>query len=361
MPANPFYTTSFKGIGNLTVREIHSHLKVDRDQMTTGSVRDYDITQFVCDRTDELGALRTTEDVFYDLGAVVLTGHRSDEGLVSGVIDAAEIEKAITCKRALTPKARPGRPTYRVIVQADDASWRTYRRERLEESVARALSGRYRKWRRVEDDSQIEVWVHLLDRTALIGLRLTDRTMRHRDYKVTNLPGSLRPTIAAAAVQLSKPTDSDVFLDPACGAGTILIERALSGPHQMLHGGDISDEAVAATLQNFANRHRPWDIRTWDATSLPLQDGAITRVVTNPPWGRQISAGQNLAGFYKQALQEIERVLAPWGRAVVLTSEWKAMQGGLKVSRSLRIDEQIKDISVLGRRADLFCLIRTAT
>ena len=129
----------------------------------------------------------------------------------------------------------------------------------------------------------------------------------------------------------------------------------------MLYGGDISDEAVAATRQNFANKHKPWDIETWNATSLPIEDGTITRVVTNPPWGRQVSTGQSVSGYYKAALGEIERVLAPWGRAVILTSEWKAMQGGLKGCQSLKIDEQIRNISVLGRRADLFSLIRTAT
>lgn len=360
MPSHPIYTTSFKGIGILTGREIRRRLGIDRDAIEVVTVRDYDIIRFESDRDDEWGRLRTTEDVFSNLGEVDLTGHRADSERIEDLITAAPIEEAITCKRGLTPKAKPGRPTFRVIVQAEDSDWRAYRRERLEEAAARAVSGRYRKWRRVDDDSHIEFWVHLIDRTALVGLRLTDRTMRHRDYKVANLTGSLRPTIAAAAVQLSKPTDTDVFLDPTCGVGTILIERAIEGPHQMLLGGDISDEAIAATRQNFANRHKPWDVRKWDATSLPLEDASVTRVVTNPPWGRQISTGQSVSGFYKASLKEIERVLAPWGRAVILTSEWKAIQGALKGTRALKIDEQIRKISVMGRKTDLFSLIRTA-
>ena len=91
---------------------------------------------------------------------------------------------------------------------------------------------------------------------------------------------------------------------------------------------------------------------------MPLEDASVTRVVTNPPWGRQISAGRNLPEYYKQSLKEIERVLSPWGRAVLLTSEWRAVQEGLKICKALKIDERIRGISVMGRKADLFSLIR---
>jgi 23S rRNA G2445 N2-methylase RlmL len=361
MATHPLYVTSFQGLGVLTLRELRNRLGVDKDKVETGSVRDYEINRFPMDHTDYIGTLRTTEDVFYELGAANLTGQRDDEALIENLVSAAPIEEAIVCKRALTPKSRPGAPTFRVIVQADDAPWRRYRRERLEKAAVKAISLRYRKWRRVEDDSVVEIWVQLLDQTALIGMRLTDRTMRHRDYKTVSLPGSLRPTIAAAAVLLSKPTDTDIFLDPNCGAGTILLERALDRPYQNLLGGDIRQKALDATRENFGNRHKPCEFRTWDATSLPLGDGSVNRVVTNPPWGRQVSAGQSVTGYYKQFLQETQRVLSPWGKAVILTSEWRAMREGLKTCNALKTDEHIKGISVMGRKADMFSLIRTHT
>ena len=84
-------------------------------------------------------------------------------------------------------------------------------------------------------------------------------------------------------------------------------------------------------------------------------------MVTNPPWGRQIATGQSVPAYYKQALCEIERVLQPWGRAVLLTSEWRALRQSLEGTPTLRVDEQIRNISVMGRRADMFSLIRTDT
>jgi tRNA (guanine6-N2)-methyltransferase len=334
MAQHKFYVTSFKGVGILTLRELKSRLDIEKSAIETGIVRDYDIARFSRDlsgdQAEELGTLRTTEDVFYELGTVRLTGERTDEALVEELMRVAPIEQAVSCKRALTPKARPGAPTFRVIVQAEDAEWRHYRRERLEEAAAVGIGRRYRKWRRVDDDSAIEVWVQVIDQTALIGL-------------------------------LSKPTDGDIFLDPNCGAGTILMERALDRPYERLLGGDINPEAVAATRENFGKRHKPWTFDKWDAASLPLEDGSVNRVVTNPPWGRQISAGDNLPAYYKQFIKEIVRVLVPWGRAVILTSERRAMREALAAHPALKIDEQIKGIMVMGRKADLFCLIRTDT
>ena len=359
MPDHPLYVTSFRGIGPVTLRELRRFIGVDASATSHHSLRDYDITRFTSDRVEDLDGLRTTEDVFYEIGLADLTGHRADAARVADIVVAGAIENAIGCKRSLTPKARPGHPTFRVIVQAEDAPWRTYRRDKLEEAAVQAITGRYRKWKRVEDNSHIEIWIQLIGREALVGVRLTDRRMRHRDYKTANLPGSLRPTIAAAAVQLSKPTNTDVFLDPSCGAGTIMIERALECPYQMLMGGDIREEAVQAAHENFGNRHKPWDIRVWDATSLPLEDGSVNRIVNNPPWGKQIQTGQDLPEYYKRSLSEIQRVLLPWGRSVFLTSEWRQLNNALERCPALRVDEHIRDISVMGRKADLFCLIRT--
>ena len=177
MPTQTVYTTSFRGIGPLTERELQRQQGIGKGATETHSVRDYDIVLFSTDSASDLVTLRTTEDVFYELGRVELTGHRADTERIEDLLTAAPVEVAINTKRDFTPKTRPGRPTYRIIVQAEDAPWRSYRREQLEEAGARAVGSRYRKWRRVDDDSHIEFWIHLLDRTALVGLRLTVRSM----------------------------------------------------------------------------------------------------------------------------------------------------------------------------------------
>src|SRR3989344_363953 len=107
--------------------------------------------------------------------------------------------------------------------------------------------------------------------------------MRHRTYKVQSLPASLRPSIAHALVWVSEINKDDIFLDPMCGAGTILIERANAGPYRHLLGGDIRQEAVDAALANIGEKYKPIEAKVWDATSLPLQDKSITKIVSNLP------------------------------------------------------------------------------
>jgi tRNA (guanine6-N2)-methyltransferase len=69
-------------------------------------------------------------------------------------------------------------------------------------------------------------------------------------------------------VLLSEPQKDDVFLDPMCGARTILIERALWGRYKLLLGGDIRSLAVEIALSNIGNKHKPIEIHQWNATEL---------------------------------------------------------------------------------------------
>jgi 23S rRNA G2445 N2-methylase RlmL len=173
----------------------------------------------------------------------------------------------------------------------------------------------------VEDDADVEFWLWLSGSEALIGLRLSDATMRHRTYKREHLPASLRPTVAAAMGWLSHPTPDDIILDPLCGAGTILIERALLAPFETAIGGDIRKEAVAMARRNADSAGVTITWRVWDARSLPLDAASVNRVITNLPFGKQIGTHETNQTLYTKLSQEFRRVLQTEGRLVTLTSE----------------------------------------
>ncbi|MEJ7653273.1 MAG: methyltransferase domain-containing protein [Chloroflexia bacterium] len=178
--------------------------------------------------------------------------------------------------------------TYRVIARAEGE--RAYKRSEAGKAVEQGLRARLGKnWKVVEDDAQVEVWVTLIGPEAIIGVRLTDRSQRHRDRN-TNLPASLRPTVAAAMVRLTQPQDDDVFLDPFCGTGTMLIERGEAGRHKLILGSDVSEEALNAAAANIGERHKPLELNNWDATHLPLEDGSVNAIATNPPFERNSAA-----------------------------------------------------------------------
>lgn len=271
------------------------------------------------------------------------------EGVVAGTgLDAAE-----RIANPILPGNRR-KPTYRVI--ARQAGEHYFRRTELRSTIEKAVASRHADWALTED-GRYEIWAQLVEDRLVVGLRLSDITMRQRDYKTINLPASLKPTVARAMVTLSRPEDDDIFLDPMCGAGTILFERALAGRFAKLEGGDIDHMAVQAAQENFGSRHRPWEIREWDARDLPFADGEISAIASNLPFGKQIGSHESNQSLYPKLLAEWIRVLKPGGRMVLLTSEKALMRATLKRYPQL-VWEQTVPVTVRGMSAEIFVLIR---
>jgi 23S rRNA G2445 N2-methylase RlmL len=214
----------------------------------------------------------------------------------------------------------------------------------------------------VADDSQIEVWANLLGSQLLIGLRLSDRSMRHRFKKKVDLPASLRPSLAAAMVYLSQPEPTDTFLDPLCGSGTILLERMAYGPYGQILGGDLVTDRVDAARRNLpktrkGKKKENVDIRQWDAQNLPIDNGSVDKLVTNLPFGKQIAAGVNLEKLYASLFAEFERVVRPGGRIIILSSQYDLVKSCLRRRPFLTIDTGYS-ISTLGRWGRIYIINR---
>ncbi|HEU5014506.1 MAG TPA: methyltransferase domain-containing protein [Roseiflexaceae bacterium] len=306
----------------------------------------------------ELLALRTVEDVF-----VLVTSLRDLPPTFGGLreirsaMETVALDMPVTLARRVQP-GRGGRGKLRFRVIARQIGRTSYRRVDAQQAVEKAILARTdRRWQLVEDDA-LEFWLTLLNDEVLVALRLSDEQMRHREHeKGEHIPASLRPAAAAALVWLTQPRPNDVFLDPMCGAGTLLIERAHAGRYKLLVGGDISEEAVAVTRKNIGPRHKPIEIHDWDARRLPLDDGAVTACAVNLPFGRQISSHEENRGLYPAFLGEIERVLRPQARMVALTGDTRTFDGALRRASGFRRLETYP-VQVLGQRALVYVLER---
>ncbi|MDE2954927.1 MAG: hypothetical protein OXR71_10415, partial [Gemmatimonadota bacterium] len=119
------YTTSFKGIGQITVRELRFCFGDRLYRVRTDRVRDYDLVQFNY-RGDPLALrqLGTVEDVFFHLADVPLSGEREDLNTIGEIPD---LIPALNVHRQFNGLPR-GRTRYRVIVQASMQGWQSYRR-----------------------------------------------------------------------------------------------------------------------------------------------------------------------------------------------------------------------------------------
>lgn len=289
---------------------------------------------------DGLLQLRTTEDVF--LLALNKTRMSRGKGDLSQIANL--VSKGESFGRAVNSLMRwrqfSGPPTYRVISRK--YGQHQYRRKDLESAVFHGLRSRYPRWKPVKDGGQVEIWANLLGSHLLIGLRLSNRTMRHRYQKKVELPASLRPSMAAAMIHLTDPQPSDVFLDPMCGSGTILLERMHAGPYKKILGGDIDERRADAAQQNLPKRRKgrkehQISVRQWDARNLPLEDGSVDKVATNLPFGKQIGSRKDLEALYSALFSELARVVVPKGRIILLSSEYDLIKQLMRQQPDLEI------------------------
>lgn len=300
---------------------------------------------------DDLLQLRTVEDVFVlasEIGGVT-PAWAGLQTVRTALSRDRRLDAALTLVRE-TRHAR-GRPTYRVIARASGKQ--AFRRVDLQRAVEKTLAERLGGWRHVEDDAQVELWVHLVGETFLLGARLSDARMRHRTYLEASRRAALKPTIAAAMVMLTEPRPGDVFLDPMCGSGTILIERARAGRYALLLGGDSDEEAVKATRENVGPRYKPIQVRDWDARKLPLDDHSVSALACNLPFGKQVGTAAENRALYPALLREWTRVLALDGRMVLLTSDRKLLQDSLRRSAAITLRRTVP-VLVRGLPAAIF-------
>jgi 23S rRNA G2445 N2-methylase RlmL len=326
----PCYALVHPGLEPVAAEEIERDL--DGEVKRTGR----GLVVFRVPAIDEsLLQLRTTEDVFLLAWGADLTHRAEDlEKIERWTAREADWGRLLRLHHAVRPKPK-GRPTYRLITQMEGRHG--YRRRDAGKALARGLAGKFPpSWRPAEENAAVEVWLTIDGPTAVCGLRLSDRTMRHRTYKLEHRPASLRPTLAAAMVRLAEVKPPHVVIDPMCGAGTLLAEhlaamRPVRVPYPPALGGDIEAAAVRAAAANL-RRLGPTHLACWDATRLPLPPGSVDRVLCNPPFGKQLGDPGEIGSLYRRLAREWDRVLRPGGRAVLLAGDAAAMRAAARTA-----------------------------
>ncbi|MBL8800263.1 MAG: methyltransferase domain-containing protein [Planctomycetia bacterium] len=331
------YATTMPGLEDVAGEEIEERLGGEVKKTGPG---------FVVFRVPEIDAsllrLRTTEDVFLlAWGSDQLTYRAEDlDRIQRWTAQDADWNRLLQLHHAVRPKPK-GKPTYHLVAQMTGEHG--YRRADAGKAFARGLAGKFpASWKPVEEDAAVEFWLTIHGQRAVCGLRLSDKTMRHRTYKLEHLPASLRPTLAAAMVRLADAQPGQIVLDPMCGAGTILAEQLEAGRGKVrTWGGDLDRAALRAAGVNL-RRLGQAQLARWDATRLPLADASVERIVSNPPFGKQLSSPEEIGPLYRQMLREYQRVLKPNGRAVLLVGEPAVLrdaahQVGWQKHRELRV------------------------
>ena len=272
----------FAGLGPLVQRALE---RLGAEDVTGFRVRNHDYVSFRLDRSRirSLRSVRMVEDLFAEVSRVPGIAGSSDIAKLSRRLDRPASLASIALKNELFPDNKPrrgGSPTYFCFVR-QNTDHRVHRKQ-VSREIASRIARMFPRWR-MNDPADLEFWVFWAD-VVLLALRLSDKTLKYRGREPPQRPGALRPTIAAAMVELAAIRDGQAVLDPMCGTGTLLFECSLQFPKASLVGSDQSADATATARRRLGDRAA---IRRCELDELDHAPGTFDRVLTNLPWGGQ--------------------------------------------------------------------------
>lgn len=278
--------------------------------------------------------LRTVEDIFLHAATWKNIGRaRSTLETLTALSAQLPLDQMVNiCARV---RSLPASPIFSVT--ANFVGRRNFSTEEIKQACAKGVTLR-QGWAYSEADgaANLNLRIFIEGEEAIVGIRLGERSLSKRSYKHAHVPGSLKPTVAAALASLVNVGAGMRVLDPCCGAGTILIEAGAY--HAEAWGGDIDFQAVMAARQNASEAAAEVCVQCWDARSLPVADKSVERVISNLPWGRAVRTPGSLETLYAEIGKEIRRVLAPGGKAALLTNQPELVHiEGLKCETRIEI------------------------
>jgi predicted RNA methylase len=160
-------------------------------------------------------------------------------------------------------------------------------------------------------------------------------------YRVADVGASINPVVGACLARLVRKPGTVQVLDPTCGSATLLVERAMLDPAVRGRGVDVSPTAVRAAETNVlaaglaerieVTRGNAEDPRAWTECD---------ELLANLPFG--VRTGRPDAShtcLYAEIAANLSWALRPGGRAVLYTSDRRALQAALdEQSEKLEIE-----------------------
>lgn len=309
----PFFVLSTRGLETIVQNEVRQLSSVILTQQAYRRIHG----QIADKHLHLLSHLRTADDAFLEIIQWQDIRHTRDM-----LADFTERSTNLSLRDSIyhlrTMRHVPTNLSFSVT--ASFVGKRNYNYHEIKSAISSGIQQQYSEWQYVEDDTDADINIRIFieHQQALIGMRLAETPLHRRAYKQNSLSGSLKAPIAAAMLQLADVQSGQTILDPFCGSGTILIEAAQMKYHPI--GGDSNHEALSISQANAKNASANLSLNHWDARTLPLPTHSVQAIVSNLPWGRQITVDDTLRNLYQQSYGEMKRVLKPNGIIVLLTT-----------------------------------------
>ena len=189
-------------------------------------------------------------------------------------------------------------------------------------------------------------------------VRLSPRPLATRSWRVCNLEGALNAAVAQAMIRLIHPARHDIFLNLACGSGTLLVERLAAGRVRRAIGLDLDARSLACAAINLhaAGLAQYADLLLADARALPLPDACVNTLASDLPFGHLVGSHSENVAAYPSILHEAARVSRPGARFTLITHEVRLMEQLLAAPENPWQVEQVLKVELGGLSPRIFTL-----
>lgn len=178
--------------------------------------------------------------------------------------------------------------------------------------------------------------------TAALYLRLYTYPDPRFSYRSGAVAASMHPAAAAAILYAHRDRmkPDHTVLDPFCGAGTLLIERAQIMDAARLTGIDISPEACRIARANSKNAGLPIRVYNRDSRGFSNKD-RVQEIICNLPFGHRVGSHADNRKLYDDSLSQWKDLLHRDGFVLAITNDKKlftslAKRHGFRIVRRSR-------------------------
>jgi putative N6-adenine-specific DNA methylase len=223
---------------------------------------------------------------------------------------------------------------------------------------------------------EVRIHLRILRDACTLSLDTSGESLNRRGYRADPAEASLRETLAAGIVLLSGWDGRLPLADPACGAGTLLIEAALlatrTAPGSLrssfgfqnlsdyrpkrwasllaeagetvrrsgigrIEGSDVSADTIRSAVRNARKAGVP-DLASFCARDIRGFDpgGPPGVILCNPPYGVRMTGGEGeVAAFYKAMGEALKKRCPGWTAYILSGNPAATRHIGLKASRRI--------------------------
>ncbi len=173
-------------------------------------------------------------------------------------------------------------------------------------------------------------------------LKLYTLPDRRFEYRTRVLPVSMQPSRAALMMAFAGGAlkDNANVLDPFCGTGILLIERAKALGYRSLYGLDIYRPALEACEENSRNAGARVQMIQRDFSDF-RHEYPFDEIVTDMPRKSGNHSEKDIRGLYRTFFDRLGQWMTPEGRVLLYSEEESYIRENLKRHPKIRLIGQL--------------------